>query len=250
MQNVIKAGLVGLIAAAIIGADVADVVGQHSYDVLVFSKTEGFRHNSIEAGVEAIKALGAEHDFGVFATENADYFRADSLQHFRAVVFLNTSGDAFDADQEEGLMSYIQSGGGWVGIHAAATTEYDWEWYGGLVGAYFSDHPDVQPADIAVTDRLHPSTKELPLLWNHTDEWYNYRLNPRTNVHVLAVVKESSYEGEQWETTIRLPGHTITTGGVHGIPDLGIRWRATRIPICVLIYLEGFSGRRELWRPM
>ncbi|MXX96675.1 MAG: hypothetical protein F4065_01945 [Rhodothermaceae bacterium] len=195
MQNVIKAGLVGLIAAAIIGVDVTDAVGQHGYDVLVFSKTEGFRHNSIEAGVEAIKTLGAEHDFGVVATEDADYFRADSLQRFRAVVFLNTSGDVFDADQEEGLMTYLQSGGGWVGIHGAATTEYDWEWYGGLVGAYFSDHPDVQPADIVVTDRFHPSTKGLPPLWNHTDEWYNYRLNPRANVHVLAVVKESSYEG-------------------------------------------------------
>ncbi len=195
MQDVIKAGLVGLIAAAIIGVDVTDAVGQHNYEVLVFSKTEGFRHNSIEAGVETIKALGAEHDFRVFATENADYFHVDSLRRFRAVVFLNTSGDVFDNDQEKGLMTYLQSGGGWVGVHAAATTEYDWGWYGGLVGAYFSDHPDVQPADIVVTDRFHPSTKGLPLLWNHTDEWYNYRLNPRVNVHVLAVVKESSYEG-------------------------------------------------------
>lgn len=195
MQNMIKAGLIGLIVAAIIGVGVIDAVGQHRYDVLVFSRTEGFRHNSIEAGVEAIKALGVEHDFGVLATENADYFHTDSLHRFRAVVFLNTSGDVFDADQKEGLMAYLQSGGGWVGVHAAATTEYDWEWYGGLVGAYFSDHPDVQSADIVVTDRFHPSTKGLPLLWNHTDEWYNYRLNPRTNVHVLAVVKESSYEG-------------------------------------------------------
>ncbi len=181
--------------AVTIGMDGTDAVGQNAYDVMIFSNTEESLQNLIEAGVETIKALGFEHDFGVFATENADYLHSDSLQHFRTVVFFNTIPDVLTAEQQKGLMAYIQSGGGWVGVHSAADTEYNWNWYGGLVGAYFSSHSEVQPADIIVTDRFHPSTKGLPMLWNHTDEWQNYTINPRPNVHVLAVVKESSYEG-------------------------------------------------------
>lgn len=192
MQKVLATGLIGLVIVAVTGWDAA---AQHRYEVLVFSKTEGFRHRSVEAGVEAIKALGAENNFGVHATEDAGYFHADSLEHFEAIVFLNTTLDILDSGQEAAMMDYIQSGGGWVGVHAAADTEYDWEWYGGLVGGYFASHPAVQPADIVFTDRLHPSTKDLPLVWNHTDEWYNYEPNPRANVHVLAVIRESSYEG-------------------------------------------------------
>lgn len=195
MQNVFQACLSGLVLISILGIGISEEIDQSRYRVLIFSKTEGFRHNSIEAGIRAIRALGAENGFGVFATENAEYFHSDSLRDYRAIIFLNTTLNVLNEDQERALMTYVQSGGGWVGVHAAADTEYDWEWYGGLVGAYFSSHPDVQPADIAVTDRLHPSTKDLPLLWNHTDEWYNYTVNPRSNVHVLAVLKESSYVG-------------------------------------------------------
>ncbi|MCY4000519.1 MAG: ThuA domain-containing protein [Bacteroidetes bacterium] len=192
IQNV----LIGLIAfLVLIGYHTGDAEGQHRYEVLVFSKTEGFRHTSIEAGIEAIQTLGEENNFGVFATENAAYFHSDSLQRFQAVVFLNTTEDVLNESQEQAFMNYIQSGGGWVGVHAAADTEYDWEWYGGLVGAYVSTHSDAQPADIIVSDRLHPSTSSLPIQWNQTDEWLNFSVNPRSNVHVLAVVKESTYEG-------------------------------------------------------
>ena len=165
------------------------------YSVLVFSKTEGFRHASIEPGVAALKAIGNAHQFGVVATEDAAYFTADSLQQFAVVVFLNTTGDVLNDAQQVAFTSYIQGGGGFVGIHAAADTEYDWPWYGGLVGAYFESHPRVQAANVLSTDRQHPATAVLPLRFNHTDEWYNYRLNPRGRVHVLAVVQESTYEG-------------------------------------------------------
>ncbi len=195
MQNIFQKGLARFIAVVVLVLGVAEVSGQNRYEVLVFSKTEGFRHSSIEAGVKTIRELGAENGFGVLATEHAAYFHADSLQRYQAIVFLNTTLDVLDSGQQKALKGYIQAGGGWAGVHAAADTEYDWEWYGGLVGAYFASHPDVQPADIVVTDRLHPSTKDLPLIWTHTDEWYNYTVNPRANVHVLAVIKESSYEG-------------------------------------------------------
>lgn len=195
MPYLIRNTLVRLFVCALmfITADYAS--GQQRFKVLVFSKTEGFRHNSIEAGLRAIKDLGVEHTFGVVATEDADYFHSDSLIHYQSIVFLNTTQDVLNSSQEQALTSFIQSGGGWVGIHAAADTEYEWEWYGGLVGAYFTSHPPIQSADIIVTDRLHPSTRDLPILWNHTGEWFNYSVNPRSKVHVLAVVKESTYEG-------------------------------------------------------
>ncbi len=195
MQQVIRSAFVGFFVCAMGLISVSSTFGQQRYQVLVFSKTEGFRHNSIEAGIQAIKDLGVEHNFGVVATENADFFHADSLNHYQVIVFLNTTQDVLNTNQEQALMRFIQSGGGWVGVHAAADTEYDWEWYGGLVGAYFSSHPEIQSADIIVTDRLHPSTKDLPIVWNHTGEWFNYTVNPRSKVHVLAVVKESTYEG-------------------------------------------------------
>ena len=107
MNKVLAAGLIGLAVAAVTGRD---AVAQHRYEVLVFSKTEGFRHNSIESGVEAIRALGAENSFGVYATEDADYFHTDSLEHYEVIVFLNTTLDVLDSGQEAAMVDYIQSG--------------------------------------------------------------------------------------------------------------------------------------------
>ena len=165
------------------------------YNVLVFSRTEGFRHNSIGPAIEALQALGREHSFNVVATEDAAMFATPFLIGIEAVVFLNTTLDVLDSLQQQAFQSYIRQGGGFVGIHAAADTEYDWPWYGELVGAYFDSHPAVQAADVLVTDRSHPATASLPLRWHHTDEWYNYSINPRANVHVVAVVDEKSYNG-------------------------------------------------------
>src|SRR5918992_1112150 len=110
--------------------------------VLVFSKTTGFRHSSIETGIAAVQRLGGENGFAVEATEDASAFTERNLKRFRAVVFLNTTGDILDARQQDAFERYIQAGGGWVGVHAAADTEYDWPWYGRLAGAYFESHPN------------------------------------------------------------------------------------------------------------
>jgi glucose/arabinose dehydrogenase len=163
--------------------------------VLVFSHTTGFRHESIADGVAAVRALGAAHGFEVVATEDPGYFDEARLSGFDAVVFMNTNGTLFEAPQRAAFERYIQSGGGFVGVHSAAATEYDWAWYGGLVGAFFDTHPEPQQATVQVLDRVHPSTKPLPAEWARVDEWYNYRLNPRGIVHVLMTVAERSYTG-------------------------------------------------------
>jgi len=165
------------------------------YQVLVYSHTAGFRHDSIEEGVALVKSLGEEHDFKVDATEDSLFFAANDLSKYAAVIFMNTNRNVLDEAGQAAFEQYIQQGGGFVGVHSAAATEYDWEWYGQLVGAYFKDHPKPQEAKVIITDNVHPSTAHLPKEWTHFDEWYNYRTNPRESVHVLATLKEKSYEG-------------------------------------------------------
>ena len=173
--------------------------------ILVFSATTEFRHNSIPEGNQAIQELATEIgnendvDFTVNVIESdASQFPANAgeLSQYDLVVWNSTTGDVLNDDQQAAFKQYIQSGGGYMGIHAAADTEYDWEWYGGLVGAYFSSHPSVQEAEVHVTDRTHPSTSHLPAVWTRTDEWYDYQENPRGDVHVLAALDESTYENE------------------------------------------------------
>jgi uncharacterized protein len=163
--------------------------------VLVFTKTAGFRHSSIPAGVAAIRQLGATNGFSVTATEDAGQFTTANLARYQAVVWLSTTGDVLDAAQQAAFQSYLAAGGGYVGVHAAADTEYGWAWYGGLVGAYFRSHPAIQQATLRIEDRANPSTSQLGPTWTRSDEWYNFRTNPRANVTVLASLDESSYSG-------------------------------------------------------
>jgi type 1 glutamine amidotransferase len=165
------------------------------YKVLVFSKTAAFRHASIPNGLAAIQQLGIENSFQVVATEDATLFNEAFLAQFRVVVFLMTTGDVLDATQQAAFERYIRAGNGFVGIHSASDTEYSWPWYGGLVGAYFSNHPAIQKATVRVEDTQHPSTRFFAGPWVRTDEWYNFQNNPRIGVHVLATLDESTYSG-------------------------------------------------------
>lgn len=165
--------------------------------ILVFSKTKGWKHTSIPFGITALQKLGREHAFGVDTTKNADYFNDDSLRHYQAVVFLSTTGNILNQKQQAAFERYIQAGGGYMGIHAAADTEYDWPWYNKLVGGYFASHPsqsNVRKATVDVTDKNHPSTAHLPDHWERTDEWYNYR-SLYTDLTVVANLDENTYEG-------------------------------------------------------
>ena len=165
--------------------------------ILVFSKTEGFRHESIEPGIEAIKKLGLQNDFTVEATEDASVFNEAYLKDFMAVVFLNTTGNVLDPVQQSQMERFIQAGGGYVGIHSATDTEYGWPWYGELVGAYFDSHPmnpNVQEGTLRVVQSNHASTDSLPDSWTVADEWYNYKSIEPTN-NVLINIDESTYEG-------------------------------------------------------
>ncbi len=162
--------------------------------ILIFTKTAGFVHESIPDGKAAIMKAGKERGIGVDTTSKASYFTNENLKKYKAVVFLNTTGDVLEEEQQRTFEEYMRGGGGFAGIHSAADTEYEWPWYGKLVGGYFKSHPHIQNAVVKVVNRDHPSTKHLPESWDRRDEWYNYKdLNPA--VTVLAQLDEQSYEG-------------------------------------------------------
>jgi type 1 glutamine amidotransferase len=185
--------LPGILAALAVGA----ATSAFGYDVLVFSKTGGFRHgDQITAGQEAIQQLGSANGFTPTFTEDAAAFTASNLASYEAVVFLNTTGDVLDAEQQTAMENYIAAGGGYAGVHSASDTEYGWSWYGGLIGAYFADHPPgMSAAAIDVLDSNHPSTSHLAVRFTHTDEWYNFQSNPAASVHVLLDLDETTYTG-------------------------------------------------------
>ncbi|RYY58897.1 MAG: PKD domain-containing protein, partial [Chitinophagaceae bacterium] len=162
--------------------------------VLVFTKTTGFHHTSIPAGVAAVMKLGMENGFTVDTTSSSSYFQQDSLEHYAAVIFLNTTGDLLNNTEETDFERYIQAGGAFVGVHSATDGEYDWDWYGKLVGGYFESHPEIQEAVIQVVDSVHTSTAGLPQNWKRKDEWYNFK-KLDTSVTVLLNLDETSYQG-------------------------------------------------------
>ncbi|MGB5429334.1 ThuA domain-containing protein [Eudoraea sp.] len=164
--------------------------------VLVFSKTMGFKHASIPDGIAAIQKLGAQNNFEVDTTKNAAIFEQDSLQQYSAIIFMSTTGNILDHKQEAGFERYIQAGGGFVGVHAATDTEYDWNWYGKLVGAYFHSHPSGTPeADFIIKDQSFAATSFFTdTIWHRTDEMYNFKkINP--DINVLITIDETTYDG-------------------------------------------------------
>ncbi len=165
------------------------------FSILVFSKTGAgaFRHDSIPVGIEALRKIGPENGFTVVASEDPAVISATTLKAFQVVVFLSTTGDILDNAQKQAFIAWYQAGHGWVGIHAASDCEYNWTWYGGLVGAYFKGHPAQQPAKIAVVDHTFIATAFLPPIWERKDEWYNFRALPK-DVHVLLNIDEKSYD--------------------------------------------------------
>jgi cytochrome c len=161
--------------------------------VLVFTKTAGFRHASIPAAARAIRELGGQSRLAVDVTGDAAAFTDANLRRYEAVVFLMTTGDVLGPRQQAAFERFVRRGGGFAGVHSASDTEYDWPWYGRLVGAYFRSHPHIQAGTVRIETVRDPSTAGLPPRWTRVDEWYNLARNPRASVRVLATLDESTY---------------------------------------------------------
>jgi type 1 glutamine amidotransferase len=182
------AGSLALLALLSSAPVEADETGR----ILIFSKTAGFRHDSIPVAVQTVQRLAREQGLQADHSEDAAQFTRDNLARYRAVVFASTTGDVLDDAQQAAMQQYIRDGGGYMGVHAAADTEYDWPWYGQLVGAWFHSHPEGLQSS-----RVQPEHEGIPSgpAWAVRDELYNYRDNPRPRVQVLATLDESRYRG-------------------------------------------------------
>lgn len=168
----------------------------HLSDVLVYTRTTGYRHDSTPTAREALRELGEDHGFAVETSEDPSVFTEASLAGRSAVVFLSTSGEVLTPDGQAALQGWISAGGGFMGIHSAACTEYLWPFYGELLGARFAGHPAFQPGTVLVEEQNHPAMGHLPLRWEWNEEWYDFRSNPRhSGAQVLATINESGYDG-------------------------------------------------------
>lgn len=229
------------------------------FSVLLFSKTDGFRHGSIGAGKTAVQTLGAANNFAVDLSEDAADINDANLANYAAVIFLHTTGDFLNETQQGALERYIQAGNGFVGIHAAADAEYDWDWYGGLVGAYFDSHPAIQEADVTVVDDAHLSTAHLPPTWTRTDEWYNFRTDPSANVNVLLALDESSYNGGNMGSSHPIAWNQIYDNGRSWYTGLGHTDATFSEPEFLQHLLGGIlwaagidtvTGTQQKWHPL
>lgn len=200
--------------------------------ILLFTKTAGFRHDSIPAGIEAMNRLAREHNLDIHPSEDASIFTDATLRKFDVIVFLNTTGTLFDESQRLAFQRFIRSGRGFVGIHSAADTEHDWPWYRDLVGAHFKSHPAVQPAEIIIENIDHVSTRHLrdiatdtdPPRWRRTDEWYDFKRNPRglhAKFHVLLSLDTSTYTGSTMGEDHPIAWHQEFDGGRAWYTGLG-----------------------------
>ena len=175
------------------------IAGTDAYEsprVLLFSETRGFRHDAIDDALQTLEELAQAVGMQTFHADDSEgVFTEAELARYDAVVWVMTSGDVLSSIEQAAFENFIRSGGGYAGIHSASDTEYDWPWYGALVGAYFDHHPIVQTAVQIVEDNSHVSTAHLNSSWIRTDEWYDYRANPRAQVNVLLRLDERSYSG-------------------------------------------------------
>lgn len=191
--------------------------------VLIFSKTEGFRHSSIETGIQAVQQIANENGFKTIASQDSRFFTENDLSEIDLMIFLNTTGDILNLDEQNAFQAYMDNGGNFFGIHAAADTELNWSWYSDLVGAKFKSHPKIQEAKILIESRNHSTLKNFQEnTWIRTDEWYNYE-DISKGLNILMSLDETSYEGGEngkfhpiaWYHNYRGGGISIYTGGGH-----------------------------------
>lgn len=167
-------------------------------NVLLFSKTSGYRHDSIPTGIAFFQHLATQSDlFTITASEDASLFSTSTLSTYRVIVLLHTSGDFLQPPELEALQAFVRSGGGVLSIHGAAAGMPSSEWYGKLIGAHFDMHPDPEPGSLIVADPTHPiiSNEKPPEKW--MDEWYNFTSHPaeNSNLRVLLRGDTSSFKG-------------------------------------------------------
>jgi hypothetical protein len=185
------------IAAALCALSAMPLAQAGQFNVLLFTKTAGWHHDSVHAGVTAMQEMAKLHDFDLFWTEDAGRVMNDTeLAKYQVVVFMLTTGDVLDEKQQAAFERYMRRGGGFVGVHSASDTEYGWPWYTKLVGHMFHVHPAVQTAVLKVEQRNFPGMERFAPRTLFTDEWYEFGPATSNKLRYLLSVDESTYRPE------------------------------------------------------
>lgn len=194
MKSTIMILLIAVFITSSCNAQKKQAEFEEPLNILVFSKTSGFRHASISSGVKMLYDQSKKQNWVITVTEDASLLRDDLLEKMDVAVFVNPTGDAICEKGQAAFEKFMKTGKGFVGIHAAADFEYEWEFYGDLVGAYFRTHPPAQKATVIFENYDHPAMKpfEGKKTYTTVDEWYSFKKSPRENVNVLASLDENS----------------------------------------------------------
>lgn len=187
-----KKSLLLLFAIALLSSSA--VLAQPQFKALLFTKTAGWHHQSINEGVDAIRDIARRHQFQVDWEEMAGRFNTENLKQYDVIIFLSTTGDVLNDEQQKAMEEFIQGGKGFVGIHAASDTEYDWEWYTQLVGRMFVIHPVNQTARVDVIDSNFPGQERLPSSFLWTDEWYEFSDEKVEGLNYLMTIDETTFD--------------------------------------------------------
>lgn len=164
-------------------------------NIAMITKTADFRHDNIPVAVEALQKMAGENNWNIIHTEDSAYFSAENLNNLDLVIFLQTTGDIFDENQQQSIQAYVENGGGLLTIHTGTVTENNWPWFMEMMGAKFVGHPPVQQGKLIIENRNHPATSFFSdSVWVIVDEWYSFDRNPREDVNVLISIDEFSYE--------------------------------------------------------
>ncbi|MDQ2076150.1 ThuA domain-containing protein [Marinimicrobium sp. ABcell2] len=188
-----KTSLLALCLAALFSFVAPAKADPPQFNVLLFTKMDGFHHKSVNEGVRAMRKMAEKHHFNIDWHEDANHFNDDNLARYDAIVFLMTTGDILNEEQQAAMKRFIQAGNGFVGIHSASDTMYGWEWYTKLVGRTFKIHPVIQTAELEVVDHSFPGTERMPKRFLWTDEFYDFGPELSENLNYILTVDEDTY---------------------------------------------------------
>ncbi|WP_258848499.1 ThuA domain-containing protein [Polaribacter sp. WD7] len=239
-----------IILLIVLGIGMQTFFAQNSINVLVYSKTSGFRHRSIPTGKQAFKTWATQENWNIQFSEEPSDITTEKLNNIDVIVFLNTTHDVLDEASRKAFKKYIQNGGGFVGLHAATDTEFHWPWYYQMIGAYFKNHPKVQSARLNVHKGCnHPSIAHFENTFTVKDEWYNFTKDVLPRVNVLLTLDDTSYEGKKKDKSHPISWYHYYEGGrvfytgmghtneIYANPDFikhvknGVEWAAKKIDV-------------------
>ncbi|MHC2992696.1 carbohydrate-binding protein [Pontibacter sp. HJ8] len=160
-----------LVAAAFVGCS-----GEKESRVLIFSKNPLEQQTNAEAAA-ALAAYVQQQGIAVDTTTNSAYLAEDSLMRYGTVVFLNTSRDVLETRQQNEIERFVQAGGGFVGIHAAPGSRYQWPWYNNMFGTLQEQQPDsllASNVNLQLVEAEDALTQGLPKKWSQSDRLYKF----------------------------------------------------------------------------